>query len=184
MTRWLHAFYLAFFSHPKGLRPLYRAVRKRAKQGGAIRKITELGLGTAERTLRLLELCEAAEEVQYAGIDLFEARQNGDGPGMSLKSAHQQLSSSGAKVKLIPGDPFSALARSANSLTGQDLIFIAADQDRASLTKAWFYVPRMLHEATLVFEESFVDGQPTVQLLSLEEIGRRAAAGAPGRRAA
>lgn len=188
MMRALRTFYLCYLSQPKGLRPLYRTLLKRAKPsrknaGGPIRKITELGVGTSERTLRMLELCPATDETVYAGIDLFEARQNGDGPGLKLKEAHQRLATTGAKIKLIPGDPFSALMRSANSLTGQDLIIIAADQDRASLAKAWFYVPRMLNEHTVVLEETLIDGKATLAVVPHDEISRRAAA-APGRRAA
>jgi len=189
MTRWLRAFYLGYFSQPRGLRPLYRLLRKRAKPGrknpgGPICKITELGVGPAERTLRMLELCPADDRTQYVGIDLFEARQNGDGPGLKLKEAHQRLAGTGVKVKLIPGDPYSALARSANSLGGQDLILIGADQDRTALAKAWFYVPRMMHEQTVVFEESLVDGEPVLAMVPHDEIARRAAAATPGRRAA
>lgn len=189
MIRALQTFYLCYLSQPKSLRPIFRTLIKRAKPsrknpGGPIRKITELGVGTAERTLRVLQLCPATDETVYAGIDLFEARQNGDGPGLKLKEAHQRLAGVGAKIKLIPGDPYSALMRSANSLTGQDLIFIAADQDRASLAKAWFYVPRMLNEHTVVFEETLVDGRSTVAIVPHDEIARRAAAATPGRRAA
>lgn len=178
----LRSLYLCYFSQPKCLRPLYRLLCKRRKKS-PVCKITELGVGTAERTLRLLELCPPADDATYTGIDLFEARGAADGPGLSLKEAHKKLAATGMKIRLVPGDPHSALARSANGLTDQDLILIAADQDRASLARAWFYVPRMLHEATLVFEESIVDGEPAWQPVSPDEIARRAAA-AKGKRAA
>jgi hypothetical protein len=174
--------YLCYLSKPKGLRPLYRLLCKRRKKS-PIGKITELGVGTAERTLRLLELCPSADDSVYTGIDLFEARTAADGPGRSLKEAHKTLAATGMKIRLVPGDPYSALARSANGLTAQDLILIAADQDRASLARAWFYVPRMLHETTLVFEEELVEGEPTWKPVSPDEIARRAAA-AKGKRAA
>jgi hypothetical protein len=178
----LRSLYLCYLSKPAELRPFYRLVKQQLRKQ-PIRKITELGLGLGERTSRMLELCGVAEETTLTGIDLFEARQNGDGPGLSLKAAHKLLAATGAKVRLVPGDPFSALARTANSLAQQDLVFIAADQDRESLAKAWFYVPRMLHEATLVCEETLVDGKRTVAVVPHDEIARRAAAG-KGRRAA
>lgn len=177
----LRSLYLCYFAQPKSLRPLFRLLCKRRKSS-PIRKITELGVGTAERALRLLELCPAADAA-YTGVDLFEARGAADGPGLSLKEAHKKLTATGVKVRLVPGDPNSALARSANGLADQDLILIAADQDRTSLTRAWFYVPRMLHEATLVFEEVVVDGDPAWRVVSPDEIARRAAA-AKGKRAA
>src|SRR5262245_32616775 len=106
----LRSLYLCYFSQPKGLRPLYRLLCKRRKKQPIVR-ITELGVGRGERTLRILELCPANEAAVYTGIDLFEARQNGDGPGLSLKEAHKKLATTGFKTKLIPGDPYSALAR-------------------------------------------------------------------------
>lgn len=178
----LRSLYLCYLSQPKGLRPLYRLLCKRRKKQ-PIGKITELGVGIAERTLRMLELCTAAEATVYTGIDLFEARQNGDGPGLSLKESHKKLATTGIKTKLIPGDPYSALARSANALGGQDLILISADQDRASLARAWFYVPRMLHDDTVVLEEELVEGSPVLKEISHDEIAKRAAA-SKGRRAA
>jgi hypothetical protein len=182
MSGLLRSLYLGYFSQPRGLRPLYRLLCKRRKRQ-PIRKITELGVGPGDRTLRVLELCGPTDETAYTGIDLFEARQNGDGPGLSLKEAHKKLTTTGAKVRLIPGDPNSALTRSANALADQDLILISADQDRASLARAWFYVPRMLHESTIVLEEARLDGEITLKPISHEEIRQRAAA-AKGRRAA
>ena len=109
--------------------------------------------------------------VQYTGTDLFEARPPGTS-GIPLKEAHRLLCSLGGRVGLVPGDPFTALARKANSLTGTDMIVISADQEPASLARAWFYVPRMLHDRSLVFLEEAPagDGRPTFRLLAREEI--------------
>jgi len=149
MAGLLRSLYLSYFSKPKGYRPLYRAIRKRPPT-----KIVELGIGTAERTLRMLELCAAGAETNYTGIDLFEAR--GEGAGV--------------KVRLVPGDPFSALSRTANASAGQDLILISADQDRESLARAWFYVPRMMHPGTLVLLEETVNGEPVLSQLLLVDV--------------
>jgi hypothetical protein len=178
MAGLLRSLYLSYFSKPKGFRPLYRAIRKRPPT-----KIVELGIGTAERTLRMLELCEAGSETSYTGIDLFEARGEGAGPGLSLKAAHTKLAATGVKVRLVPGDPFSALARSANALSGQDLILISADQDREALARAWFYVPRMMHPGTFVLLEELVDGEPVLSQLLLVDVETLAQA-PKGRRAA
>lgn len=182
MAGFLRGLYLCYLSKPEGLRPLYRLLCKRRKKS-PVRKITELGVGTAERTLRLWELCPPTDDAVYTGIDLFEARAAADGAGLTLKDAHKKLAATGMKIRLVPGDPYSALARSANSLADQDLILIAADQDRASLARAWFYVPRMMHESTLVYEEELVEGESTWKPVPPDEIARRAAA-AKGKRAA
>ena len=65
-----------------------------------------------------------------------------------------------SKIQVIPGDPLSALARSANGLQSTDLLVIAADQDTQSLANAWFYVPRMLHDKSLVLLEDVSGSQP------------------------
>jgi hypothetical protein len=178
MAGLFRSLYLSYLSKPKGYRSLYRAVRRRPPT-----KIVELGIGTAERTLRLFEMCEAGAETSYTGIDLFEARGEGAAPGMSLKAAHTKLAATGVKVRLVPGDPFSALSRSANALTGQDLILISADQDRESLARAWFYVPRMMHPGTLVLLEELANGEPMLSQLLLVDIETLAQA-PKGRRAA
>lgn len=182
MPGFFRTLYLCYLSKPAELRPFYRLLKKALRER-PIRRITELGIGTGERTLRMLELCGVGEETTYCGIDLFEARQNGDGPGLGLKAAHKLMSATGLKPKLVPGDPFSALARTANSLAQQDLIYVSADQDRESLTKAWFYVPRMLSPTTLVCEETLVEGRLRLDVVSHDEIAGRAAVG-KGRKAA
>jgi hypothetical protein len=63
------------------------------------------------------------------------------------------LKPTGVQVQLVPGDPYSALARVANNLTGTDLVVVAADQDPLALERAWFYFPRLLHTTSHVFAE-------------------------------
>lgn len=169
----LKYYYLAYFSRPSHERLLYRAIRRRP-----VRSIVEVGVGTGTRTLRLIEVASRFLKdgcVRYTGIDLFEARPS-SAPGMTLKRAHRLLSHSGAKVQLVPGDPYSALARTANSLTGTDLIVIGNDQDPASLAQAWFYVPRMLREGSRVFvaEPPSPGKSPQFRLLDQVSIARLA----------
>ena len=144
--------YLAYLSQPASDRPIYRAIRRYR-----VRRIVELGVGYAKRAQRMIALasqCQPDGCIWYTGIDLFEDRP-ADRPGITLKLAYQLLRRSAAnvQVRLVPGDPFEALARTANSLTNTDLIVISQDQDLESLTHAWSLVPRMLHETTLVFQE-------------------------------
>lgn len=167
---YLRYLYLAHLSKPVGDRVLYRAVR-----GVPARRILEIGISCADRTLRLVNFAQrlsGAEAVRYAAIDLFEARGSDQATGLSLKDTHRLLSTSGAKVQLIPGDPAQALPRAANSLVGTDLIIIGADYDVPSLGRAWFYVPRMLHPATRVYLESRAGegNQTTFRLMAAAEI--------------
>jgi hypothetical protein len=166
--------YLSYLSRPASDRVLYRAIGRRR-----MRKILEIGIGPSRRTLRMIDLAGRVgqgESVRYAAIDLFEARPPESTPGLSLKETHRLLKSTQAQVQLIPGDPASALARSANSLQNMDLVIISADHDEQSLAGAWFYLPRMLHANSAVYLESKLadPGITRLTLLAAEDIARLA----------
>jgi len=168
----LRLLYLSHFSQPAIDRPVYRAIRQRP-----VTKIVELGIGDCRRTLRMLEVAgihRPPAEICYAGIDLFETRKPGDGPQLTLKRAFQLLRVTGARIRLIPGDPFTALSRVANLLGATDLLVISADQDPDSLAKAWYFVPRMLHAHSRVFwaEAIGVDGGGHLRQVGLREINQ------------
>lgn len=147
--------YLAYLSKPASERCLYRALaRSRAAS------IVEIGIGMGYRSLRLIDVASRfsrEKPVQFAGIDLFEARP-AISPGMTLKRAHRVLTATQARVRLVPGDPFTALARTANSLTGTDFVVISADQDGNSVAQAMFYLPRMIRPESHVFVEETISG--------------------------
>jgi len=116
------------------------------------RRILEIGLGDGARARRVISLAQryhARHEVHFIGIDLFEDR-HGEQPLFSLKDAYRQLRSTGARVRLVPGDPYGALVRAANSLAGIDLVLISAEVSKASLASAWFYLPRTLAKNAIV----------------------------------
>jgi hypothetical protein len=68
-----------------------------------------------------------------------------------LKEAYRLLKATGAQVQLIPGDPGSALPRSANALGQMDLVTISADYDAESFAGGWFYLPRLLAPGARVY---------------------------------
>ena len=138
---YLRYLYLAHFSKPAGDRILYREIRRLRA-----RRILEIGIGSADRTARLITLAKrcGCEPVRYTAIDLFEGRGSDQPAGLSLKETHRALSPTHAQVQLIPGSPEQALPRAANALADTDLIVISAEFDTAALGEAWFYCPRML----------------------------------------
>jgi hypothetical protein len=147
--------------------------------------VLEIGVGSAQRGLRMLELAShhhPKEDLLYVGIDLFEARP-ASCPGLSLKEAHRQFKAQHVKAQLIPGDPYSALMRSANGLPNLDLVVISADLNAASLAQAWFYLPRMLHAQSLVFQEQ-TGPEGGLTLVSIDRATVDARAQRPHRRAA
>jgi hypothetical protein len=152
-----------------------------------MRRILELGIATGQRGLRMIELAGLLYrpgKIEYAGLDMFESRSAGDGPGMSLKMAHRTLGRTGATIRLIPGDPYGGLSRWANSLGRLDLVVVSARLEAESLGQAWFYVPRLLHEETEVFQERLLAGGRTALCrLSGDEIGGLAKAAARRRAA-
>lgn len=141
------AFHLLHISKPIEDRPIYQEI-----VAGHVRHILELGLGSGERSLRLIEVasrCCSAREIHYTAVDPFESR-GGEG-SLPLKVVHQKLSRTGAHIRLIPGDAFSGVARIANSLHGIDLVVVSGDQAPELLERAWFYFPRMLHNQSKLF---------------------------------
>jgi hypothetical protein len=133
---------LAHFSKPVADHPLYQAIRQRQ-----VRSILEIGIGNGQRAERMIELASQAVDVHaisYVGIDLFEMRGKSLPPGLTLKAAHRTFKALGARTRLIPGDPLSALSRTANELTGIELVVIGVDADAESLSRAWFFLPRTL----------------------------------------
>ena len=149
-TNLLKYLHLAYFSRHKTERPLFRIIRK--LQAG---HLVHIGVGTGELAQQMIELAARntrREKVRYTGIDLFEMRP-AENPGLTLKRAYRLLKSLPAKTQLVPGDPYSAIARVANSLPDNDLVLISSDQDMTSLQLAWFYLPRMLHDQSLVLIE-------------------------------
>lgn len=169
----LQTSYLLHFSKPAKDRAIYQAISRRP-----IRNIVELGLGRAERTLRMIELAATevgVEEIHYTGIDPFESRASADGPGLRLKEAYRLLSATGARIRLIPGAPWSILPGVANTLANTDLFILSARRRRGASGDNWFYVPRMLRPQSLVFIE---DGRSAAgggfRQVSFEQVSRRA----------
>jgi hypothetical protein len=133
---------LAHFSKPVADHPLYQAIRQRE-----VRSFLEIGIGNGQRAQRMIELASQAvdvHEISYVGIDLFEMRPATQPAGLKLKDAHRTLKGLGAKSRLIPGDVYSALSRTANELKGIELVVIGVDVDAAALERAWFFLPRTL----------------------------------------
>jgi hypothetical protein len=114
----------------------------------------------------------------YTGIDTCEMSPQAGAETLSLKAAHCKLQPTGARVRLVPGDPFTGLAASANHIGPCDLIVVAAGEQGDALDKAWFYIPRLLRPTTLVYVEQPSDGNRSshFELLAHDEIRRRAQA--------
>ncbi len=173
---YLRSTYLAYFPKPKSDRSIYRVIRRQK-----MRKIVEFGVGDGRRALRMIEIAKQTSQqrdITYVGVDLFEARSEADGPGLSLKAAHQLLRNTGVQVRLLPGNPSDLLARNANSLGLVDLLIVPDSLDSPSANRVWFFIPRMLHEGSVVFVEQRLDGgEKALRIKSPAEIEKSAAAG-------
>jgi predicted O-methyltransferase YrrM len=181
ITRRFRLFYLSYLSHPATDRILYRAIQRHS-----IRKILELGIGTGQRALRMIEVaghCGRPEGVHFTAVDRFETRTVDDGPGVTLRSAYRMLRGTGARVRLVPGDPLEELPRRANDLGQFDLVVFSREMEPSRSARAWFFVPRLLHARSLLYLESLhSDGTMALQLIAPQAI--RALATASVRRRA
>ena len=184
LGRFLQRLWFQYFSTTAADRPLLSAIANKA-----IRSVVEIGIPDPSRTRKVWEALAFRREnlpLRYTGIDLFESRPKAH-PAWPLKQAYSELRRDNVQVKLVPGDAASALHRTANSLTGTDLLIISATIDAATLARAWTWMPRMLHAGTIVFQEvRDASGGTTWQRLSIVEIQQRAkgAKGAEKRKAA
>jgi hypothetical protein len=172
---------LFYFAKPVAERALLKAIYKQP-----IRSLVEIGIGRGERTARLLEVVGWTPHdtpLKYTGIDQFEGRPEGT-PGMSLKEAFSVLKRPDVKMQLVPGDPHQALARTANMLAKTDLLVISADVDATSLARAWTYVPRMLHEGSLVYQQQPATAGGEYRRLTKPEIDKLTQANGRGQRRA
>ncbi|MFM8414898.1 MAG: hypothetical protein ACKOCX_09250 [Planctomycetota bacterium] len=172
---WLGAVWLGRLSKPAGERTVHRHVLRHAPQ-----RILEIGLGTLVRTERLLRAAaRGGGEVTYVGLDRFEGRGVGDPPGVSLKEAHRRLGGLG-RVRLVPGNADTSLARLCNQLGKFDLVLISADNDERHLERAWFFLQRLLTPTTTVLVERTAGAAWTVlprsriDELAARTVGKRA----------
>lgn len=158
--------YYAYFSKPKHERVLFRSIKK-----NKMTRIVELGIGDLTRAQRLIQTAQKfspGSEIGYTGIDMFEGSNRE--PKISLKQAHKILTATGSKVRLIPGNPFVGLSRFANTLVETDLLYISAGLDAESLEQSWFYMPRMLHSDTCIFQEHESQASVSLKRLSLKDV--------------
>jgi hypothetical protein len=115
-------------------------------------------------------------DIQYVGLDHFEDRAETGRPGLTLIGAHRTLARSGARIKLVPGDPLRSLARAANELGQFDLLIISPQTETDRLGRIWFFVPRLLHaQSQVVLERQLPGGKKSLQTMSFREVEQLAA---------
>lgn len=150
-------------------------------------RILEVGMADQQRAQAMIEAAQAhcaAADVYYTGIGPFESDPAAPG-GLVLRDVHKSLRHTGAKVRLIPGQPLEALVAWANALGQFDLIVFALGVDPQSHPRACFFLPRLLHSGTEVYRECATDeGAIVLEKLDRPTIDALAAAAMPRRKAA
>lgn len=177
VVRKLRYWHLCYLSKPAADRLLYRHLG-RAKPC----KILELGMPSLERSCRLVEWAgygQPESRIVYTGIDRFESREPaaGDaqaGSSLTLKLAYRRLSALGARVRLVPGDAYEALSRSANALGPHDLLLVGPDHAEETLARAWLYVPRVLSREATVLRQAATGEWQTMSRFEIERLADRA----------
>jgi hypothetical protein len=172
-ANWFRYTYLARLSRPKSDRELYRLVKRQQAT-----RIVEIGMGEISRAVSLIEVAQrfaGEKKVWYTGIDLFEARQDAQ-KTLSLKDAYRILRATDAGIRLVPGLPARSLASAANAHANTDLILLAPFITTDDLRGAWFYLPRMLHEKSIILAERHTgDAQVSFEPIGGTEVAERAA---------
>jgi hypothetical protein len=172
-SRW-RIFCLSHLSKPASDREIYRAIVQQKSY-----RILELGIADCKRALRMIDAAArftTRSDIQYVGMDSFEDRDKTDSPGLPLIAAHRALARSGAKIKLIPGDPLRSLARAANELGQVDLLVISTQAEPDRLNRVWYFVPRLLHAQSRIFvEQTLPGGKIALQAVSAREVEQWAA---------
>ena len=112
----LRAVWSSCFDKPALERSVEQAIKRQHP-----RRILEIGLGDGRRARGVLALAQryhARHEVHFIGIDLFEDRHAGEAP-FPLKEAYRNLRSTGARVRLVPGDAHGACGGGAAAADGK-----------------------------------------------------------------
>lgn len=142
--------WLTRFSKPATDRPLYRHLLARKPA-----RILQLGIGSLDRTQRLLSVAAAITggPAHYVGLDRFEGRLPAEPAGPTLKQAHQRLHGL-ARTQLVPGNADTSLARLCNHLGIFDLVVVDAVTDERHRERCWFFLQRLTNPASLVLAEA------------------------------
>lgn len=170
---WLKYAFLAHFSKPRAQRQLFRLVKVHK-----ICRIVEVGIFSLERTMAMISVAQrfaGTNPVNYTGLDWFDGRE-AELPKLTLKDVHRQLQTTGASIRLVPGEPGRSIASIANSHQHTGLLLLSSPVTESSLAPAWFYFPRMVDAQSIVLRER-LDGsnRPNFELLKNSLLAKQAA---------
>ena len=162
----LSSFFQSTLSTPACNRVLYRTIRRLK-----VSSILEVGIGDASRATKMIRMAQkySTTNVRYTGIDTFESSPSHQ---ITLKDCHQKLSVLEAKLQLVPGDLVGSMMRIANSHVRTDMLVISSSYHTDELEQTWYYVPRMLHAASVVFLQDANDNDGYFEQLGRLEIER------------
>lgn len=170
---WLKYAYLAHFSKPRSERQLYRLIKVHK-----VTRFVEVGIASIERTTAMIAVAQrycGTQQVAFTGLDWFDARHD-DLPKLTLKQAHRELQTTGATVRLVPGEPARSVGAIANAHQHTGLLLLSASVPESLLAPAWFYFPRMIDSASVVLRERIdVAGRSTFELLNHSLLAKQAA---------
>jgi len=149
--KFFQTFYLTHFSKPSCHRTIYRHI-----QSDHPRKVLEIGIQRAERTLNMIQMilkyCGEKSDVHYCCIDPFEARTATDGPGLSLRKTHRLINKFGIQTRLIPLPPSNAIRQLHlnRQIEKVDLLVIATP-DGKWLPGCMTSLRELIHESAGIF---------------------------------
>ena len=149
--KFFQSFYLTHFSKPISHRVIYRHI-----QSEHPRKVLEIGIQRAERSLNIIQMllkyCGEKSDVHYCCIDPFEARTVVDGPGLSLRKTHRLIQQFGIQTRLIPLPPANAVKQlHLNRLIEKVDLAVIAMPDTKWLPGCVTSLRELIHESAGIF---------------------------------
>ena len=168
---------MTWLSKPAPDRLIYKLIKRRN-----INSIVEIGMGDGSRCCNMLALAQkfnGDSKVKYTGVDLFDARGEGQSP-LKLIEMHRKLNAVDAKTQLVPGDLASALPRIANSHVRTDMVIISAGFNEEDFEATQMFLPRMMHPSSVVLiqdyedEEFFVHSRLEIEKMTAESMSENA----------
>ncbi len=172
---------LCHFSRPAHDRTLYKWTARHKPL-----TIVEGGLASLERSqsiIRIAQRMSPNSEISFLGLDDFEGRAQPI-PNLTLRNAHKALNRTGARIRLLPGDPMGTIVRMANQLPKADIFFLTLDTKQNDRDQLWFFLPRLMHARSLVLLRNDTQGEGKPEVLSFSEVQSLATQPPSGRKVA
>lgn len=170
-VQFLRQIYLTRFSNPAANRDLYREFYRRKPTS-----LFVLGVDSSTLVQELADLMHEwhpTERLRLALLDPFDARP-ASAPKLTVRDTNARFADFPVRLTLHPGDPTFTLPRVANQLGMADVIVLSPSIDPEAFAPSWYFLPRLMHPASVLLEGCGGSTGPAYRTVTVEEVSRRA----------